>query len=63
VQGLALRATDTAWKAGEGAVVAGPLEALILAMTGRPVTLPELTGPGVALLVARIGKHNPSLPG
>jgi hypothetical protein len=32
-------------------------------MTGRPVTLPELTGPGAALLAARIGKHNPSLPG
>jgi len=62
-EGLALRATDTAWKAGEGALVAGPLEALILAMTGRPVTLPELTGPGAAVLAARIGRHTPSLPG
>ena len=62
-EGLALKATDTAWKAGEGALVAGPLEALILAMTGRPVTLPELTGPGAAVLAARIGRRSPSLPG
>ena len=62
MEGLALQATDTAWKAGEGAVVTGPLEALILTMTGRPVTLPELTGPGAAVLAARIGRRSPSLP-
>jgi hypothetical protein len=60
---LCLRATDTAWKAGECAVLTGRLEALILAMTGRPVTAPELTGPGAAVLTARNGRNNPSLPG
>jgi uncharacterized protein (TIGR03083 family) len=61
--GLSLRATDTEWEAGSGAEVTGPLEALILAMTGRPVALPELAGTGLAVLAARIGAPAPLLPG
>ncbi|WP_024288916.1 maleylpyruvate isomerase family mycothiol-dependent enzyme [Cellulomonas sp. KRMCY2] len=53
VAGLRLAATDTGWAAGEGVEVSGPLEALVLAMVGRCVVLPELSGPGVATLAAR----------
>lgn len=63
VAGLSLRATDTGWAAGNGAEVTGPLEALILAMAGRPVTLPALAGTGMAVLAARIGGPSPGLPG
>ena len=63
VAGLSLRATDTGWAAGDGAEVSGPSEALILAMAGRPVTLPALAGTGTAVLAARIGGHSPVLPG
>jgi uncharacterized protein (TIGR03083 family) len=63
VAGLSLRATDTAWEAGEGAEVTGPLEALILAMAARPVVLPELSGAGVPVLAGRIGKHRSVHPG
>lgn len=57
VAGLSLRATDTRWAQGDGAEVSGPLEALILAMAGRPVTLPALAGTGTAVLAARISIH------
>ena len=46
VEGLRLRATDTDWCAGAGAEITGTTEALILAMHGRTVVLPELAGPG-----------------
>src|SRR5665648_168617 len=62
VAGLSLRATDTRWAPGDGDQVSGPLEALILAMTGRPVTLPALAGTGTAVLAARIGGRSP-VPG
>src|SRR5665648_246552 len=38
---------------GDGEDVTGAAEALILAMSGREVVLPELVGPGVARLAAR----------
>jgi uncharacterized protein (TIGR03083 family) len=63
VAGLSLRATDTEWAEGDGVEVSGPLEALILTMAGRRVTLPMLTGTGRAVLAARIGGHSPALPG
>lgn len=50
IAGLRLTATDIEWSHGDGAEVRGPVEALILAMTGRQVALAELTGPGVAQL-------------
>jgi uncharacterized protein (TIGR03083 family) len=46
---------DATWSRGTGPVVAGPAEALMLAMTGRGVVLDELTGPGVAVLRGRLG--------
>ncbi|MBO3741404.1 maleylpyruvate isomerase family mycothiol-dependent enzyme [Actinoplanes flavus] len=54
LDGLRLAATDTDWSAGEGALITGPIEALGMAATGRTAALPDLTGPGVALLRARL---------
>ena len=51
--GLAISATDLDWSRGEGAEVAGPAEALLMAMTGRPV-FDELSGDGVATLRERL---------
>lgn len=53
--GFRLVATDTLWTAGEGEqVVCGPIEALLLLLTGRPVALDRLTGAGVDALTERI---------
>ena len=54
LDGLRLEATDAAWSAGPGATLSGPVEALGMAVTGRPDALGELRGPGVALLRSRI---------
>src|SRR5665648_501152 len=53
IKGLRLTATDVDWSVGDGEEVTGAAEALILAMSGREVVLPELVGPGVARLAAR----------
>ena len=50
-----LVATDTDWSAGEGPEIHGPVLALVLLMTGRPVVLPSLEGEGVTTLAARSG--------
>lgn len=50
--GLRFEATDSEWRHGDGALVAGPSEALMMAMAGRPV-FDELTGDGVATLQQR----------
>jgi uncharacterized protein (TIGR03083 family) len=48
LRGLHLVASDTDWSAGEGARVEGPVEALLLLLTGRTaVAVPRLSGPGV----------------
>ena len=52
--GLRFEATDLDWSWGSGPVLAGPAEALAMAMTGRPVALAELDGPGVAILHNRL---------
>lgn len=54
LDGLALRATDQDWAAGEGDEIAGPSEAVAMAATGRAAALDGLTGPGVAALADRI---------
>ena len=53
VEGLTLQATDTDWSRGSGPVVSGPARALMLATTGRPAALDELSGPGVGILRSR----------
>ena len=59
LDGLALRATDQAWSwtpaDGPGAEVAGPSEALAMALSGRSVALADLDGPGLATLRERVG--------
>ncbi len=46
---LAFEATDSNYTSGDGALISGEGEAIILALMGRP-TLDELTGEGVAKL-------------
>ncbi|MCU7727599.1 maleylpyruvate isomerase family mycothiol-dependent enzyme [Actinoplanes sp. KI2] len=53
IAGLRLRATDATWTHGDGPEAAGPLVALVLAMTGRVVATEDLTGDGVPLLRER----------
>ncbi|WP_309125448.1 maleylpyruvate isomerase family mycothiol-dependent enzyme [Kocuria sp.] len=49
-RGLHLVATDTGFSTGVGEDVRGTAIALLLAVSGRPVTAEELTGPGAARL-------------
>ena len=63
-QGLRFVATDADWSAGEGDEVRGPLLSIVLALTGRPVGMDALDGPGVSRLGRRPagadGPDNPS---
>jgi uncharacterized protein (TIGR03083 family) len=52
--GLRFEATDLDWSSGAGPLVAGPAEALMMAMAGRTVALGELDGSGVPLLRTRL---------
>jgi uncharacterized protein (TIGR03083 family) len=54
LSGLRFEATDLDWSWGTGPLLAGPAEALMLAMTGRTVALSELDGPGVPVLRHRL---------
>ena len=53
IDGLMLRATDTGWTTGSGPEVTGPHLSLILAMTGRPAALADLSGEGLGILKSR----------
>jgi len=53
IKDLHLRASDADWESGTGALVEGPLLALVMAMTGRKPYLDKLTGPGVEALRSR----------
>ncbi|PDP89509.1 hypothetical protein CQJ94_00745 [Glycomyces fuscus] len=54
VRGLRLQATDGPFDSGSGPLVRGSTLALIMAMTGRPAHLDELTGDGVEVLRERV---------
>ncbi|OBB94584.1 maleylpyruvate isomerase family mycothiol-dependent enzyme [Mycobacterium sp. 852002-30065_SCH5024008] len=54
IRGLRLRATDVDWEHGHGPEVAGPGEALLMAMSGRPAALADLAGPGLDTLATRL---------
>jgi uncharacterized protein (TIGR03083 family) len=54
VRGLRWLATDADWATGDGPLIEGPLEALLLGMAGRAAALDTLDGPGIAVLAARI---------
>lgn len=47
-------ATDVDWAAGDGPEVAGPVDALLLLLTGRSAALSRLSGPGVDELGERL---------
>lgn len=49
-----LTAIDTAWTAGTGPEVRGPMAALLLVVTGRRAGLARLSGPGVTELGAKL---------
>jgi uncharacterized protein (TIGR03083 family) len=51
---LRFETTDTGWTAGAGAVVRGPAEAVIMAMSGRTAAWADLSGDGVELLRHRV---------
>jgi uncharacterized protein (TIGR03083 family) len=53
IDGVRLRATDAEWTHGSGPEAAGPLIALVMAMTGRGIACDDLTGEGVSTLRAR----------
>jgi uncharacterized protein (TIGR03083 family) len=50
---LRFEATDIDWSGGDGAVVSGPAEALLMAVSGRPAALDDLNGDGLAELTSR----------
>jgi uncharacterized protein (TIGR03083 family) len=52
--GLRVRATDQDWVSSDGSEIAGPSEALAMAMVGRRPALDDLSGPGVAALRQRL---------
>ena len=53
VAGLTLRATDTDFAVGSGPIVEGPAISLLLAASGRPSGVDDLSGPGVETLRSR----------
>jgi uncharacterized protein (TIGR03083 family) len=54
IAGLTLRATDADWSTGTGPEVRGPAMSLVMAMTGRPAALADLSGDGVPTLRSRM---------
>ena len=55
MRGIRLVARDVVWSRGEGVLVEGPIEPILLALTGRAARLDRLSGPGVDLLADRLG--------
>ncbi len=58
MRGFRLIATDVDWWAGKGAEVRGPIDALLLLLTGRSAALPRLTGDGIPELAARLSRQS-----
>ena len=52
--GIRFAATDCCWSAGEGLAAEGPIAAILLALTGRPAAVSQLSGPGVRELELRL---------
>ena len=55
IKGLTLTATDLDWSTGDGPLVEGTGEALLMAIAGRRGIVAELSGPGLATLAERVG--------
>jgi uncharacterized protein (TIGR03083 family) len=56
LNGFRLTATDTSWSAGEGRTVEGPIDALLLTLTGRTVAADRLSGAGAGDFTARLAQ-------
>jgi hypothetical protein len=54
LDGLRFEADDVDWTHGNGPIVSGAAEALLLAITGRRAALGLLSGDGVSTLSARL---------
>ncbi|GAA4773982.1 maleylpyruvate isomerase family mycothiol-dependent enzyme [Actinomycetospora chlora] len=54
VRGVRLVASDLDWSHGSGPEVRGPAEAMLMAITGRPCAVGELTGPGQPVVAGRL---------
>jgi uncharacterized protein (TIGR03083 family) len=54
IAGLRLVSTDTGWTYGDGPEVRGPAMSLLLAMTGRPAGMDDLSGDGATQLGQRV---------
>jgi uncharacterized protein (TIGR03083 family) len=54
---LRFEATDTGWTTGSGAVVRGPAQAVVMAMSGRTAAWGDLAGEGTELLRHRISQE------
>jgi uncharacterized protein (TIGR03083 family) len=52
--GLRFEATDVDWSWGDGPVVRGSGEALVMTMLGRAQPLPELSGDGLEVFASRV---------
>ena len=62
--GFRLHATDVEWTAGTGPhEISGPIDALLLLLTGRAAGLPHLTGPGIATLTTHLAARLATPPG
>lgn len=51
---VSLVATDTDWRRGTGPEASGPMGAILLLLTGRPVALDRLSGPGAEAVRTRL---------
>ena len=54
LRGFRLAATDHPWSIGTGPAVEGPVQDLLMLVTGRDVVLPQLSGPGADQLRERL---------
>jgi len=55
LRGYRLTATNANWSVGAGAEIYGPIDAMLLLLTGRPAALTKLTGDGALALRERTG--------
>ena len=55
-RGVHLITSDLDWSHGSGPEVSGPAEAMLMAITGRPCAVGELTGPGQPVVAARLAR-------
>jgi uncharacterized protein (TIGR03083 family) len=56
LRGFRLSADDVDFAAGEGLVVEGPIEAILLLVSGRPIALDRLSGDGATELKKRLSQ-------